>query len=42
MEKHYKHFTITERDTITELFYERKTVSEIAKALGRQKRAQHA
>jgi len=37
MEKHYKHLTMTERDTLTELFYERKTVSEIAKALGRHK-----
>ena len=34
MENQYKHLTMTERDTITELLYERKTVSEIAKAIG--------
>src|SRR3990170_3300219 len=34
MENQYKHLTMTERDKITELLYERKTVSEIAKAIG--------
>ncbi len=37
MENQYKHLTMTERDRITELLYERKTVSEIAKAIGRHK-----
>ncbi|HHT9147097.1 MAG TPA: IS30 family transposase [Candidatus Wunengus sp. YC61] len=37
VEKHYKHLTMTEKDTITELYYERKTVRGIAKALGRHK-----
>ena len=37
MKKQYEHLTMTERDKITELLYERKTISEIAKALGRHK-----
>src|SRR3990167_8803551 len=37
MEKQYKQLTITERDTITEMLYERKTISEIAKELGRHR-----
>jgi transposase, IS30 family len=38
MENQYKHLTMIERDRITELLlYERKTISEIAKVLGRHK-----
>lgn len=37
MENQYKHLTMTERDIITELLYERRTVSEIAKVLCRHK-----
>ena len=37
MENQYKHLTMTERGKITELLYERKTVSEIAKAVGYHK-----
>jgi IS30 family transposase len=37
MEKQYKHLTMTERDRITEFLYERKTIREITKAIGRDK-----
>ena len=37
MENQYKHLTMTERDKRTALLYERKTLSEIAKAIGRHK-----
>lgn len=37
MENQYKHLTMAERDRITELLYEGKTRSEIARAIGRHK-----
>src|SRR3990170_3246470 len=37
MEEQYKHLTMDERDIITELLYDRRTISEIAKAIGRHK-----
>ncbi|MGR3310046.1 MAG: helix-turn-helix domain-containing protein [Candidatus Brocadiales bacterium] len=38
MENQYKHLTMADRDKMTELLlYERKTISEIANAIGRHK-----
>lgn len=37
MAKHYKHLTLSERDQITTMLYEHKSLGEIALALGRSK-----
>ena len=37
MGKHYSHLTVTERERLAKMYYERRSLADIAKALDRNK-----